>query len=76
MKSMGKRERRMGMDLGGRREGERGSRWRDKETMHASSTLVYLIDHYDYSPKQTVNSPLQILRVRDRHLHKQCILIS
>lgn len=74
MKSMGKRERRMGMDLGGRRE--RGSRWRDKETMHASSTLVYLIDHYDYSPKQTVNSPLQILRVRDRHLHKQCILIS
>lgn len=36
---------------------EATQRRRDKETMHASSTLVYLIDHYDYSPKQTVNSP-------------------
>lgn len=46
------------------REREKGSSWRrrDKETMHASSTLVYLIDHYDYSPKQTVNSPLQTPR--------------
>lgn len=45
-------------------EREKGSSWRrrDKETMHASSTLVYLIDHYDYSPKQTVNSPLQTPR--------------
>lgn len=63
-----------GRDLGTRREREQLEG--EGNNVHASSTLVYLIDHYDYSPKQTVNSPLQIPRVRDQHLHKQCILIS
>lgn len=81
IKSMGKWERRMGEDLGTGGEREREREQLEAEGQGNNARLVDVGVSYwslwlfpeadcEFTPTDTA------LRVRDRHLHKQCILIS